>query len=76
LPGIPEPAQGAALFIISELDMADNGLGTTLLPALAIDAGLLRGTKLIARSLLVPSTGLERSQSRAPLSQGADRTAA
>ena len=32
--------------------MVDNGLGTTLLPALAIDAGLLRGTKLSARPLL------------------------
>ena len=34
------------------VQMVDNGLGTTLLPALAIDAGLLRGTKLIARPLL------------------------
>jgi LysR family hydrogen peroxide-inducible transcriptional activator len=34
------------------VQMVDNGLGTTLLPTLAIDAGLLRGTNLITRPLL------------------------
>jgi LysR family hydrogen peroxide-inducible transcriptional activator len=32
--------------------MVDNGLGTTLLPALAVDAGLLIGTNLVTRPLL------------------------
>ncbi|MGA7328502.1 MAG: LysR substrate-binding domain-containing protein [Rhodomicrobium sp.] len=31
------------------VQMADNGLGTTLLPAIAVKAGLLRGTGLITR---------------------------
>lgn len=31
--------------------MVDNGLGITLLPRLAIDAGILRGTKLVVRPL-------------------------
>jgi LysR family hydrogen peroxide-inducible transcriptional activator len=34
------------------VQMVDNGLGTTLLPMLAIDAGLLRGTNLVTRPLL------------------------
>jgi LysR family hydrogen peroxide-inducible transcriptional activator len=32
--------------------MVENGLGTTLSPTLAIDAGLLRGTNLVIRPLL------------------------
>jgi LysR family hydrogen peroxide-inducible transcriptional activator len=31
------------------VQMADNGLGTTLLPVLAVEAGLLRGTSLVSR---------------------------
>jgi LysR family transcriptional regulator, hydrogen peroxide-inducible genes activator len=34
------------------VQMVDNGLGITLLPTLAVDAGLLRGTNLITRPLL------------------------
>jgi LysR family transcriptional regulator, hydrogen peroxide-inducible genes activator len=34
------------------VQMVDNGLGTTLLPTLAVDAGLLLGTSLITRPLL------------------------
>jgi LysR family transcriptional regulator, hydrogen peroxide-inducible genes activator len=34
------------------VQMVDNGLGTTLLPTLALDAGLLVGTKLVTRPLL------------------------
>jgi LysR family transcriptional regulator, hydrogen peroxide-inducible genes activator len=34
------------------VQMVDNGLGTTLLPILAINAGLLLGTNLITRPLL------------------------
>ena len=32
--------------------MVDNGLGMTLLPMLAVDAGLLRGTNLVTRPML------------------------
>jgi len=34
------------------VQMVDNGLGTTLLPILAVNAGLLRGTKVVTRPLL------------------------
>ena len=34
------------------VQMVDNEIGTTLLPTLAIDAGLLRGTQLVTRPLL------------------------
>jgi LysR family hydrogen peroxide-inducible transcriptional activator len=34
------------------VQMVDNGLGTTLLPTLAVDAGLLLGTNLVTRPLL------------------------
>jgi LysR family transcriptional regulator, hydrogen peroxide-inducible genes activator len=34
------------------VQMVDNGLGTTLLPKLAVDAGLLQGTNLVTRPLL------------------------
>jgi LysR family transcriptional regulator, hydrogen peroxide-inducible genes activator len=34
------------------VQMVDNGLGTTLLPMLAVDAGLLEGTNLVTRPLI------------------------
>jgi len=34
------------------VQMVDNGLGMTLLPTLAVDAGLLRGTNLVTRPML------------------------
>ena len=33
------------------VQMVDNGLGTTLLPTLAVDAGLLHGTSIVTRPL-------------------------
>jgi LysR family hydrogen peroxide-inducible transcriptional activator len=33
------------------VQMVDNGLGLTMVPAMAIDAGILRGTGVIARPL-------------------------
>ena len=39
------------------VQMVDNGLGTTLLPTLAVDAGLLFGTSLITRPLLTDEPG-------------------
>jgi LysR family hydrogen peroxide-inducible transcriptional activator len=35
------------------VQMVDNGLGVTLLPQLALDAGVLKGTKLVARPVEV-----------------------
>jgi LysR family transcriptional regulator, hydrogen peroxide-inducible genes activator len=35
------------------VQMVENGLGATLLPTLAIEAGLLRGTNLVTRPLLL-----------------------
>src|SRR5262245_1776275 len=39
------------------VQMVDNGLGTTLLPTLAVDAGLLLGTNLVTRPLLSDEPG-------------------
>ena len=33
--------------------MVDNGLGVTLLPQLALDAGVLKGTEMVARPVEV-----------------------
>lgn len=46
--------QGSSLPTL--VQMADNGLGLTLLPKMAIDAGLLRGTRLDVRPLDGPGT--------------------
>jgi LysR family hydrogen peroxide-inducible transcriptional activator len=40
------------------VQMVDNGLGTTLLPMLAVDAGLLNGTSLVTRPM--PANGQAR----------------
>ncbi|HUC62549.1 MAG TPA: hydrogen peroxide-inducible genes activator [Alphaproteobacteria bacterium] len=48
------PRYGAAVEATSLptlVQMVDNGLGVTLLPELAIDAGILRGTRLVTRPL-------------------------
>ncbi|HXP75024.1 MAG TPA: hydrogen peroxide-inducible genes activator [Stellaceae bacterium] len=41
------------------VQMVDNGLGITLLPELAVDAGLLRGTSLVTRPLASEEPGRE-----------------
>jgi LysR family hydrogen peroxide-inducible transcriptional activator len=45
-------AEFEATSLTTLVQMVDNGLGTTLLPTLAVDAGLLLGTGLITRPLL------------------------
>jgi len=35
--------------------MVDNGLGVTMLPEMALDAGILNGTSVIARPLDSPA---------------------
>jgi LysR family hydrogen peroxide-inducible transcriptional activator len=47
---LTEPFEATSLATL--VQMVDNGLGTTLLPTLAVDAGLLRGTNIITRPLL------------------------
>jgi LysR family transcriptional regulator, hydrogen peroxide-inducible genes activator len=45
-------AEFEATSLTTLVQMVDNGLGTTLLPTLAVDAGLLLGTSLITLPLL------------------------
>lgn len=42
-----------ATSLLTLVQMVENGLGTTLLPQLAIDGGLLRGSKVLTRPLQV-----------------------
>jgi LysR family hydrogen peroxide-inducible transcriptional activator len=42
----PDPFAATSIFTL--VQMVDNGLGVTLLPQMAIDAGLLKGTDLVA----------------------------
>lgn len=49
---VPRPLDAfEATSLHTLVQMVDNGLGTTLLPQLAIDAGILKGTTLMATSL-------------------------
>ncbi|MGA7323950.1 MAG: LysR substrate-binding domain-containing protein, partial [Rhodomicrobium sp.] len=50
-PAISPPGATASTLV----QMVDNGLGTTLLPALAVEAGLLRGTGLLTRPFVSDS---------------------
>jgi LysR family hydrogen peroxide-inducible transcriptional activator len=45
-----EGFEGTSLLTL--VQMVENGLGTTLLPTLAVEAGLLHGTSLVTRPLL------------------------
>jgi LysR family transcriptional regulator, hydrogen peroxide-inducible genes activator len=50
----PELRAGAAILgtsLHTLVQMVDNGLGTTLLPQMAVDAGILNGTRVTARPL-------------------------
>lgn len=50
----PELRAGAMMLgtsLHTLIQMVDNGLGITLVPAMAIDAGILAGTKIVARAL-------------------------
>jgi LysR family hydrogen peroxide-inducible transcriptional activator len=51
-----EPVEATSLYTL--VQMVDNGLGVTLLPQLAIDAGILKGTTLAA----LPTTGEQPSR--------------
>jgi LysR family transcriptional regulator, hydrogen peroxide-inducible genes activator len=44
-----------ATSLLTLVQMVDNGLGTTLLPRLALDAGILKGTDLVARPIAADS---------------------
>ncbi len=41
------------------VQMVDNGLGLTMLPEMAIDAGILNGTNVVARPLATPTANRE-----------------
>ncbi|MBL8838237.1 MAG: hydrogen peroxide-inducible genes activator [Alphaproteobacteria bacterium] len=45
----PEGFEATSLLTL--VQMVDNGIGITLLPKMALDAGILRGTRLVARPL-------------------------
>lgn len=50
----PELRAGAAILgtsLHTLVQMVDNGLGTTLVPEMAVDAGILDGTRIVARRL-------------------------
>jgi LysR family hydrogen peroxide-inducible transcriptional activator len=49
-PMVAEAYQGTSLQTL--VQMVDNGLGVTLVPQLAVDAGLLRGTRVVTRPLI------------------------
>jgi len=48
-PDVAQAYRGTSLQTL--VQMVDNGLGITLVPRLALDAGLLRGTRTVARPL-------------------------
>ena len=41
------------------VQMVDNGLGLTMLPEMALDAGILNGTQVVARPLISQSANRE-----------------
>jgi LysR family hydrogen peroxide-inducible transcriptional activator len=45
----------AATSLTTLIQMVEGGLGVTLLPGIALDAGILRGTRLVARPLSPPA---------------------
>jgi LysR family hydrogen peroxide-inducible transcriptional activator len=49
-PEVAQAFRGTSLATL--VQMVDNGLGITLVPQLALDAGLLRGTKAVTRPLI------------------------
>lgn len=51
LPRSADATSLEATSLLTLVQMVENGLGTTLLPQLAIDGGLLRGSKVITRPL-------------------------
>jgi LysR family hydrogen peroxide-inducible transcriptional activator len=48
-------AKVEATSLYTLMQMVEGGLGVTLLPAIAVDAGVLRGTRLVARPFLAPA---------------------
>ncbi|MBX3453877.1 hydrogen peroxide-inducible genes activator [Ferrovibrio sp.] len=55
LPRPAKPESLAATSLHTLVQMVDNGLGVTLLPDLALDAGILRGTNVVTRPLVEPA---------------------
>ncbi len=57
LPPSPRRDGFAATSLHTLVQMVDSGLGVTLLPQLALDAGILRGTEVTTRPLATPKSG-------------------
>ena len=60
--GMRAPTQGdgfEATSLMTLVQMVDNGLGITLLPKMAVDRGLLKGTGLVTRPLSGEAPGRE-----------------
>lgn len=57
LPPSPRRDGFAATSLHTLIQMVDSGLGVTLLPRLALDAGMLRGTDVVTRPLGIESRG-------------------
>lgn len=60
--GRPELRADAAVLgtsLLTLVQMVDNGLGMTLLPQMALDAGILAGTRVLARPLDAPGAARE-----------------
>lgn len=53
----PDAFQATSLATL--VQMVDNGLGVTLLPKMAIDAGVTRGTRVSVRPIAAPAEGRE-----------------
>jgi LysR family transcriptional regulator, hydrogen peroxide-inducible genes activator len=49
----PSPVEATSLTTL--IQMVDGGLGPTLLPRITLDAGILKGTRLVARRLAAPA---------------------
>src|SRR5262249_43477114 len=53
------------------IQMVGGGLGVTLLPRITLDAGILKGTRLVARSLTSPAPSRTLALVRGPLLRAA-----
>lgn len=58
-PGLRANASMIGTSLHTLVQMVDNGLGLTMLPEMALDAGILNGTNVVARPLLSPNANRE-----------------
>ena len=58
-PGLTASATMIGTSLHTLVQMVDNGLGLTMLPEMALDAGILNGTNVVARPLNSPNANRE-----------------